>query len=325
MADKYVLLKIRESGVPKVEIEVLDIGSKENLESIKKDMEEKHKKYGGGNRFAVYKIKSRDVKESVNENKLNKMKNINDKLVKEFLYEEKSNAERKSLINKIFNTKYKNLNPKEEDYILGDLETKSTEQLEKIYNDYQSKNESAYDLGNPEDWKWYNNYDIVLSTLEEMSNEGYDAESIASEICQKTHSSFKYEDVLDLITTVDWDDKLDLVQSIVDVINNVDESLNESYDEYSTEEFSPDGTMILNNWGGIEVQINNSGDGLRYRYNYGEEPDEVKEAEIEWFPDPDTDEEANTPDGDEREYLAGFKVEGEDEPYFLRDFMRTNR
>ena len=34
--------------------------------------------------------------------------------------------------------------------------------------------------------------------------------------------------------------------------------------------FNPCAGLCLSNWGGIEVEINSYGDGIRYRFNFGE-------------------------------------------------------
>jgi len=82
-----------------------------------------------------------------------------------------------------------------------------------------------------------------------------------------------------------------------------------------------DGYMTLNNWGGIEIKIIDNGDGVEYRFNYGDEGNEVKpvhDAEIEWVEDPDNDEkdEEGFPIS-EPSFMVG------DSRYFLKDFMRS--
>jgi hypothetical protein len=76
-------------------------------------------------------------------------------------------------------------------------------------------------------------------------------------------------------------------------------------------DFRVDGHMTLSNSGGIEVEMNDSGDGVRYRFNDSGNPDEPHEAEIEY--------ESGTSDDDSRTY---FHV-GSDK-YYLDQFMRSN-
>lgn len=86
-------------------------------------------------------------------------------------------------------------------------------------------------------------------------------------------------------------------------------------DAYRTEQFEADGYMTISNTGGIEIQLNNSGDGCRYRFNPDPE-NEVFDAEIIYQPDPDSDE-------NEPELVPGF-LHGEIF-YKLGDFMRLER
>ena len=80
------------------------------------------------------------------------------------------------------------------------------------------------------------------------------------------------------------------------------------------DKFTPHGGMHLTNTGGIEVELHPDGDGLRWRYNYGQDDLDstpVTEAEIVYQPDEDE------PDGD---LQAGFYIK--DEFYALDNFMR---
>lgn len=40
-------------------------------------------------------------------------------------------------------------------------------------------------------------------------------------------------------------------------------------------DFKPCGALAVSNWGGIEVEINNSCDGIRYRWSYGNPKEKV--------------------------------------------------
>lgn len=80
-------------------------------------------------------------------------------------------------------------------------------------------------------------------------------------------------------------------------------------------EFNPNGFYTISNAGGIEVEVNESGDGVRYRFNYGQddlENEEIYEAEIIYEPDEDD------PMGD---FIAGW-MHGETF-YPLNLVMRT--
>ena len=41
------------------------------------------------------------------------------------------------------------------------------------------------------------------------------------------------------------------------------------------EEFKPVGYYCISNWGGIEIEINNYGDAVRYRWSYGNPNEKV--------------------------------------------------
>lgn len=87
--------------------------------------------------------------------------------------------------------------------------------------------------------------------------------------------------------------------------------------------FTPHGTHIFNNWGGIELELNRSNDGVRYRFNFGEDTElEVFEAEIIEVDNPDWD---GTDDND-NQMLSGFEhttKNGDVEIYYLQDFLRV--
>ena len=70
-------------------------------------------------------------------------------------------------------------------------------------------------------------------------------------------------------------------------------------------EFTPHAHITLSNWGGIEIMINRSCDGVYYRFNYGQddiEKEEIFEQEIIFKIG------AEDAEGDEAE--AGFIHEG---------------
>lgn len=47
-------------------------------------------------------------------------------------------------------------------------------------------------------------------------------------------------------------------------------------------EFKPEAVITLSNWGGVEIMLNRSNDGVYYRFNYGQdiEKEEIFEADI---------------------------------------------
>lgn len=48
--------------------------------------------------------------------------------------------------------------------------------------------------------------------------------------------------------------------------------------------FIPHAATHITNTGGIEIMLNESNDGVFYRYSFGgSEPEEINEAEIEYF------------------------------------------
>jgi hypothetical protein len=84
-------------------------------------------------------------------------------------------------------------------------------------------------------------------------------------------------------------------------------------------EFTPMGVMCLTNFGGIEIELSHCGDGVRYRFNYGDLSEPV-EAEIEYLPNPDYTGTENDTENDKEDGLyAAFMVN--DTAYFLGDFM----
>ena len=53
---EYVLLKIRNMGYRKPEIKVLAIGTKEEMENMKVEVDATRKKYGGGYELSVHRV-----------------------------------------------------------------------------------------------------------------------------------------------------------------------------------------------------------------------------------------------------------------------------
>ena len=86
-----------------------------------------------------------------------------------------------------------------------------------------------------------------------------------------------------------------------------------------TKPFEAQAFLCTCNFGGIEIEINASGDGLRWRYNFGDDQNDpqlntsIHEAEIIYDPDPDD------PAGD---FLAGFMIN--ETFYSLSEFMRLD-
>jgi hypothetical protein len=93
----------------------------------------------------------------------------------------------------------------------------------------------------------------------------------------------------------------------------INKLLNESYHNVE-EPFHADAYLTLSNFGGMEIEINDSGDGLRWRFNYDGELSEPVEAEIEY--------EVNPENEGEEESNACFRIN--DTLYFLDEFMRTD-
>lgn len=83
-------------------------------------------------------------------------------------------------------------------------------------------------------------------------------------------------------------------------------------------EFTPQAFITLSNYGGVEIMLNRSNDGVYYRFNYGQDnlqDEEIFEAEIVHL----------TGDKDEDARNSGF-YHGEDEDIFysLSEAMRIN-
>jgi len=80
--------------------------------------------------------------------------------------------------------------------------------------------------------------------------------------------------------------------------------LNEEYDKFFEDEFTPHGYLTLSNWGGIEIELSRDGDGVRYRYTGDEE---FNIAEIEY----------------DDEGRPTFTTD-EHRTFYLDEFMRVN-
>ena len=85
-------------------------------------------------------------------------------------------------------------------------------------------------------------------------------------------------------------------------------------------EFVPQAGHQLTNFGGIEIMFNKSNDGVFYRYNYDQTPQDTPiEAEIEYF---ETDQDGSPFDHLEAgELRAGFETSN-NRRYYLDNFMR---
>ena len=95
------------------------------------------------------------------------------------------------------------------------------------------------------------------------------------------------------------------------------------------DDFRVDGQMTTSNFGGIEVEMDDRGDGLRYRHNYGGVPDEPQDAEIEFeiSDDEDLDGKPYFMIGDEKYYLDQFmrvRLEEEEEEIEETSGIGTN-
>lgn len=87
-------------------------------------------------------------------------------------------------------------------------------------------------------------------------------------------------------------------------------------------EFTPHAAITLSNNGGIEIMVNQSGDGVFYRFNYGQydiESEVIFEAEIDyWMADSEDDSSTDN---------AAFFTHGDGDNacrYFLNEAMRIS-
>lgn len=79
------------------------------------------------------------------------------------------------------------------------------------------------------------------------------------------------------------------------------------------ETFTPTGTLVLSNFGGLEVELSSCCTVLRYRFNYGDVDVDDLGVETEIV-------EAEEPN-DDGDYESGFYVE--EQFYSLSEFMRV--
>lgn len=94
--------------------------------------------------------------------------------------------------------------------------------------------------------------------------------------------------------------------------------------DFCNDQFKPHGAAHLTNTGGIEIEFSRDADGLRYRFNYGQDLDKepIIEAEIVYRENPDLD--GSDDDEGQGDYPCFIVGEGENETvYFLADFMRV--
>lgn len=79
------------------------------------------------------------------------------------------------------------------------------------------------------------------------------------------------------------------------------------------------GIKTLSNSHALIIQPNNTGEMVRYQFDYGDDASEIEEAEIEFI---EYSEEEDSND----EWVPAFKIQadnGEHEYYYLHDFMRV--
>jgi len=74
-------------------------------------------------------------------------------------------------------------------------------------------------------------------------------------------------------------------------------------------------SLCLSNFGGIQIKVNDSGDGVQYKYY----DDPIKEAEIEYLEDTEN----KTGYADDELIQPAFKT-GSGQIYFIGEFMRDN-
>jgi hypothetical protein len=83
-------------------------------------------------------------------------------------------------------------------------------------------------------------------------------------------------------------------------------------------EFTPHAFITLSNCGGVEIMLHPSGDGVYYRFNYGQDnldSEEIFEAPIKYLFGEDDDEPCNT---------GFYHDEDEDIFYSLDEAMKVN-
>jgi len=106
-------------------------------------------------------------------------------------------------------------------------------------------------------------------------------------------------------------------------------SLQASYDAIKEDnnfpdEFKAQGSMTECNFGGKLIIINNSGDAVCTWSDWSDAAidEEVTISEIEYFPDPDADQQEEIDSSEEPAMLAGFQIN--DTIYYLNEFMRID-
>lgn len=119
--------------------------------------------------------------------------------------------------------------------------------------------------------------------------------------------------------SIQWDDDVWITRDGYDIeTGEIDDETSEE-----PEPFTVHATLCTSNFGGIELEISDCGDGVRYRHNYGDgKPGEIFEAEIVYRPNEDLD--GTSEDDGYGDYPCFIAGEGENETvYFLADFMRV--
>ena len=142
---------------------------------------------------------------------------------------------------------------------------------------------------------------------EKVNNENFDSpikkdkKYLDKTVGDQTSQVSKYDDG----TRYPVEDELKVKDPSLEKLKGDDAPITEDFSD--APEFKAQAQLTTSNFGGMEIEVDDSGDGLRYRWNQSDSPDEPVEAEIEY----DTDGEPY------------FKT-AEGESYFLSDFMRVN-
>jgi hypothetical protein len=79
-------------------------------------------------------------------------------------------------------------------------------------------------------------------------------------------------------------------------------------------------TLVLSNCHSLTILVNNSGDGVQYQYNGGND-ETIYESEIEYLED--TENVTGYADNEENNIQPAFKTES-GQIYFIGEFMRDN-
>lgn len=114
-------------------------------------------------------------------------------------------------------------------------------------------------------------------------------------------------------------------ESINEEVNGREEqAYNEAEARESRQQFKPHAGITLTNTGCIEIEVHPSGDGVKYRFNYGQDltTEEILEAEIQYTNPGDGEEEE-----DGRAYFIHPNSRGAEEgiKYFLDEAMKFDR